>query len=112
MFACLPAGPIVASISNHPVLNLVEYASAMLVNCVFFRSGAILVHYRHSLCVCQAGNASPPAGPIGAGVSNLPGTREPARVQFETIGGREKAKLKEQKKPGGRLFDCGRICLG
>ena len=55
---------------------------------------------------------SPPAGAIGAGVSNLPGTREPVRAQFETIGGGEKAKLEEQKKPGGHLFDCGRICLG
>ena len=56
--------------------------------------------------------ASPPAGPIGAGVSNLPGTREPVLAQFETIGGEEKAKLEEEKKPGGHLFDCGRICLG
>ena len=31
---------------------------------------------------------------------------------FETIGREEKAKLEEEKKPGGRLFDCGRICLG
>ena len=63
---------------------------------------------RHSLCVC----ASLRASAIGAGVSNLPGTREPARAQFETIGRGEKAKLEEQKKPGGHLFDCGRICLG
>ena len=63
---------------------------------------------RHSSCVC----ASLRASAIGAGVSNLPGTREPVREQFETIGGGEKAKLEEQKKPGGRLFDCGRICLG
>ena len=71
-------------------------------------NSADLVQYWCNSCIC----ASPPAGAIGAGVSNLPGTREPARAQFETIGGGEKAKLEESKKPGGHLFDCGRICLG
>ena len=75
---------------------------------MFFRSSAILVQYEGTAYVF----ASPPASPIGAGVSNLLGTREPVLVQFETIGGGEKAKLEEQKKPGGHLFDCGRICLG
>ena len=77
--ASLPAGPIVASVSNHSVLNLVEHASAMLVQIMplpdlvqhWCNIGPILVQYAGTAYVF----ASLQASAIGAGVSNLPGTR-------------------------------------